>query len=442
MEVNLLTGKLFTSKLFTSKLKNILSCFIYISVLINHNTKCMKIIDPIKTNNKMTLLVKKENKEQKEKRHCSFLTSSKMNLFEKNNSPKNSTNKKTYKIPELLITGLANNTQEFNCDFYDNNTPSTPNSQNNYNRSLKTQEFQELIKKEPQSNEKTKNNNRLINLDQKDISGNKNGITRKKSFRDLLKKIDIEYKVHKTVDNQKANKKILGVNGTIFFCDIRNFTFFCNQCPKDEMPAMFMSEYSDAAEKIFNHWNAHLTSTAGDSFVVIFPKKRSEINNKESFINAFLCSIEFVIKMSKLIKTKKQEYFPKKFDLGLETGMTYFYKLNKSKNIVPIAVVSKTINNAQRYEAHSKQSQKRKITISEKTYNLLNSHKKIQKLFTLKSLLEAKGIEGRPFVYSCSLKDIKDFYESNDWEKYKKQIFERNAESTTENNLNTILSIL
>jgi class 3 adenylate cyclase len=401
----------------------------------------MQMFNQIKTNNKMKVLGEKEDKECQEKTHCSYLTTSKMNLFEKSKSPKNSSIKKTYKIPRLLITKLANNNEEFTYDFYDNSAQNTPGSQKNYNQLIEKQESQELIKKEPQSNEKIQTNNRLIILDQKEIN-EKPSISRKKSFRDLLKKIDIEYKTINTVDNENKNKRILGVNGTILFCDIRNFTFFCNQCPKDEMPAMFMSEYSDSAEKIFNHWNAHLTSTAGDSFVVIFPKKRSEINNKESFINAFLCSIEFVIKMSKLIKTKKQEYFPKKFDLGLETGMTYFYKLNKSKNIVPIAVVSKTINNAQRYEAHSKQSQKRKITISEKTYNLLNSHKKIQKLFTLKSLLEAKGIEGRPFVYSCSLKDIKDFYESNDWEKYKKQIFERNAESTTENNLNTILSIL
>lgn len=429
-------------KLLTGKLKNILTCFIYILVLTNHNIKCMKKFYPKNENNKMVLLGKKENQECQEKRHYSFLTTSKMNLFKKDNSQKNPTIKKTYQIPRLLITNLANITHELNCDFYANSTPNTPDSQNNYNQLIEKQESQELIKKEPQSNEKIQTNNRLIILDQKEINENRPSISRKKSFRDLLKKINIEYKTINTVDNENKNKRILGVNGTILFCDIRNFTFFCNQCPKDDMPAIFMSEYSDSAEKIFNYWNAHLTSTAGDSFVVIFPKKRSETNNKESFINAFLCSIEFVIKMSKLMKTKKQEYFPKKFDLGLETGMTYFYKLNKSKNIVPIAVVSKTINNAQRYEAHSKQSQKRKITISEKTYNLLNSHKKIQKLFTLKSLLEAKGIDGRPFVYSCSLKNIKDFYESNDWEKYKKQIFERNSENTTENNLNTILSIL
>lgn len=440
-----LTKKLFAHKLFigkllfSNKLKNLLTCFIFILLLTIHNTKCMKMFNQIKTNNKMKVLGKKEDQKCQEKINYSCLTTSKINLFEKSKRQKNLPIKKTYQIPRLLITNLANITHELNCDFYTNNAPNTPDSQNNYNQLIEKQESQELIKKEPQSNEKIQTNNRLIILDQKEI---KPSISRKKSFRDLLKKINIEYKTINTVDNENKNKRILGVNGTILFCDIRNFTFFCNQCPKDDMPAIFMSEYSDSAEKIFNYWNAHLTSTAGDSFVVIFPKKRSETNNKESFINAFLCSIEFVIKMSKLMKTKKQEYFPKKFDLGLETGMTYFYKLNKSKNIVPIAVVSKTINNAQRYEAHSKQSQKRKITISEKTYNLLNSHRKIQKLFTLKSLLEAKGIEGRPFVYSCSLKDIKDFYESNDWEKYKKQIFERNSENTTENNLNTILSIL
>jgi len=146
--------------------------------------------------------------------------------------------------------------------------------------------------------------------------------------------------------------------------------------------------------------------------------------------------------MSKLLKSKKQEYFPKKFDLGLETGMTYFYKLNESRQVVPVAVVSKTINNAQRYEAHSKQSKQRKITISEKTYNLLKAYKPIRKLFILKSLLEAKGIEGRPFVYSCALKDIENFYSSKDWENYKDHILDRNKEDKKENKLNAILESL
>lgn len=384
-----------------------------------------------------------------------FLTVKPKDILEKEPQSPKTKKPKSYKIPKLLITNLAglainNSNKEFS------ECPSSPNSPVTPPEELKESDKQEGLINETELYEKVKTefqkNNNLTKLEpEKDFydspKSNENSfsekqITRKKSFRELLKKITIEYKTHKTKDNNNKTKKILGVSGTIFFCDIRNFTFFSNKCQNAETPAIFMSEFSSAAEEIFKCWNANLTSTAGDSFVVIFPKKKTELNTNESFKNAILCSIEFVCKMSEFIKTKKQEHFPKRFDLGLESGWTFFFKPGKSNNIVPIAVVSKTINNAQRFEAHSKQSKSRKITISEKAYNMLDTYKPIKQLFTQKTLLHAKGIEGRPFVYSCSEKSIEDFYKSPDWEIYKKEIIERNLECRPTENLNSLLETL
>jgi class 3 adenylate cyclase len=259
------------------------------------------------------------------------------------------------------------------------------------------------------------------------------------SFKKIRKKKGLDFRIIEIKCENNKNRKILEINSSILYCDIRNFTFFCNNCPKEELPSIFMSEFSNIAEKIFKKWNATLTSTAGDSFVVIFPKKISEYGLEESFINALLCSIEFIDEMSNFLESKEQEYYPKNFHLGIETGLSFFYKLN---DIIPIAVVSKTVNNAQRYEDHSKRSKRRKITISETTFNLIARHKAIKELFSLKSLLEAKGINGRPFVYSSSVESLRKFYKSDDWKYYADYITLRNQKKEQENDLNFILKNL
>lgn len=250
-----------------------------------------------------------------------------------------------------------------------------------------------------------------------------------------IKKVDKKNKMTKII------KKILGISGAIAFLDIRNFTFFSNKSP-DEVPAIFMSEISDCTNKVVSDWGGEIISVPGDAYVAIFPKKKTENTLKESAINATLCSIELTCKMTDTMnknkimfrKINKDIPYPEKFDLGIETGNTYFYKIKDAK-LAPIAGVSKTINNAQRLEDHGKKSKDRKITISKKTYELLKSFKEIKNLFYLESLMDEKGVD-KQFVRSCPLNKIKEFYESERWEDFKDRFnrtFKGDINSLTEN---------
>ncbi|MFC1843013.1 adenylate/guanylate cyclase domain-containing protein [Candidatus Dependentiae bacterium] len=254
-----------------------------------------------------------------------------------------------------------------------------------------------------------------------------NDLATKKTKTIVLDDIDIDFTIYK---REKDGKKVLGVNGTVLFYDIRKFTFFCNKCSKNETPAFFMSDLSDIVEKIVKKWGGKVVSIAGDGYVVIFPKKKNEKTFEKSVITGIICGMAIICETLKFMKEKRikySKYCPEKSDLGLEIGQTCFYKLSKTKKLIPMSGVSKTINNAERYQEHSKNCLVRKITISEKIWNIINinkngkkKHKILIKLFT-KQILNAKGIKGRPFVRSCKLGDLQKFYNSGELKKYEKR---------------------
>lgn len=254
---------------------------------------------------------------------------------------------------------------------------------------------------------------------------------RTKTKKERLKEINIDFKIA---------KEILSVEGLVFFCDTRNFTCFSNECENPSDPARFMSEITKLAEMLAYKWGSYVIGIAGDAHLVFFPKFKSEENYNKALKNCFLCAIEFVIKSIELMKKYSEKHYPKQCDLGIEAGTVCLYSL-KNNAIIKFAATSKTINNAQRYEDDAKKGEglnKRKITLTEQNFIQL---KDLKELFGPKHLLNAKGIKGHPFVYSCPLEEIRAFYNSADWENHESEISRRNNEKKPRENFEKLLKL-
>jgi len=249
-------------------------------------------------------------------------------------------------------------------------------------------------------------------------------IKKRKKIRDLQKISDIDFK---TYENTKK-KIIYGIRGTIILYDLRGFTYFCNQNKDITIPAKFMGNLFKEVDEIVYKWDGEIISRTGDGFVALFPKLKSEFSYKKSLNRAYQSSIELGCITDAFLKNQNIKNSPKKFGIGIEVGITPIIKNKKFSKLTSISPVARSINNAQRYEQHSKELlQKWKdfkpITLPERLYKLLP--KKMQKIFKTKmwylkdnkdyykQKLNQQGITETIFVCSAPFERIKTFYKEN-----------------------------
>ena len=241
--------------------------------------------------------------------------------------------------------------------------------------------------------------------------------------------------------------ELISIRGVSMVFDIRNFTFFSNS-NKSKIAAKFIKKLNKVLSLIVSKWDGIIVSKPGDGFVALFPKEKNK-KYKEIFIKAFLCSIEIICQFheNNKIITNEIEHeeeiivknYPHMCGIGLEKGIVNISIDDNQDSLTPVVAIGKSINNAQRYESHSKEIKRNwaeyaPIIISKLSYEYFNYKtgdlsylhigKSLKNIFLKKygHIAEKKPLARRPslkgmlkkiIIYGASFDNVKNFYKNN-----------------------------
>ena len=278
-------------------------------------------------------------------------------------------------------------------------------------------------------------------------------IENKKPIRKITLK-NIDYKLG-------AFKDIISITAIASVFDIRNFTFFSNK-NQSKIPAKFMKKLNRILIPIVKKWDGVVVSKPGDGIVILFPKEKKQRRKKrnktkkeekygkyrEIFKKSFMCSIEMIcifhkyyaalVKQIEKEEKTKIEYPPNRCGIGLEKGIVDISVEYDEESLAPIAATGSLINNAQRFESHSKTLYKEwkeyaPIVIPDYLYTLLP--KALKKVFLkihwhirdkrpIAHYPNLQGMIKSVKVYGAPIENIKKFYKNNEkkFEKKEKQL--------------------
>ncbi len=162
---------------------------------------------------------------------------------------------------------------------------------------------------------------------------------------------------------------------TIFFVDIRNFTKISEELPPQEVTSI-LNEYFATIEPIIAKYHGIVNKYIGDGLLAVFGEP---VKNDEHALNAVLCGIEIIDKVSLLREKFIKENKPViNIGIGVNTGEVFAGNIGTEERF-EYTVIGDNVNLASRIESYN-QILKTQFLISEYTYEHVKDRVDVVKL--------------------------------------------------------------
>jgi class 3 adenylate cyclase len=208
--------------------------------------------------------------------------------------------------------------------------------------------------------------------------------------------------VKKEIEQRNIDEIYIGnktKTGTIFFSDLRGFTYISEFYSPDEV-VMILNEYLSESTKIINKYNGRVNKYIGDAILAVFEEAPKYANYMDQD-KAILAALDMQVQFQLLLKRWKEKINPLlKIGLGIGLSRGQFVVGNiGSENRMEYAVIGDTVNFASRLCSIAKDGE---IIIGDDIYSTM------QNLLIVDVLqpVEIKGKTGKYNIYSVKTRKM------------------------------------